>query len=63
MPFNLQAWDIIVIALLILVLFGAAKIPEFARSIGKAVKEFKKEMKSEDSSDEEPAKKDREEKK
>lgn len=33
-------WVIIVLAAL--VLFGAKKIPEFARGLGKGVKEFKK---------------------
>jgi len=33
-------WIIIVLA--VLVLFGAKKIPEFARGLGKGVKEFKK---------------------
>lgn len=34
--------EIIVIALLILVLFGARKIPEFAKGLGQGVREFKK---------------------
>ncbi|GHV63869.1 hypothetical protein AGMMS49587_15060 [Spirochaetia bacterium] len=32
--------EILVIALIILVLFGAAAIPKFARSLGQAKKEF-----------------------
>jgi sec-independent protein translocase protein TatA len=32
--------EILVIALVILVLFGAAAIPKFARSLGQAKKEF-----------------------
>ena len=34
--------EMIVIALLVLVLFGAKKLPTFARSIGKSMGEFKK---------------------
>lgn len=37
--------EIVLIILAILILFGVRKIPEFARSIGKAVKELKKSMK------------------
>ena len=37
--------EIILIVVAVLVLFGAKKIPEFARSIGTAIKEFKKSMK------------------
>jgi len=35
-------WQIIIVVLIIAVLFGAKKIPELARSIGKAKGEFKK---------------------
>lgn len=34
--------ELIVIALVILVLFGATAIPKFARSLGQAKKEFEK---------------------
>ena len=34
--------ELIVILLIILLLFGAKKLPEIARSLGKAIKEFKK---------------------
>ena len=34
--------EIIIIALVIFVLFGAASIPKFAKSLGKAKKEFEK---------------------
>ncbi|MDR2480078.1 MAG: twin-arginine translocase TatA/TatE family subunit [Treponema sp.] len=37
--------EILVIVLVILVLFGAAAIPKFARSLGQAKKEFSKAMK------------------
>jgi sec-independent protein translocase protein TatA len=37
--------EILVIALVVLVLFGAAAIPKFARSLGKAKKEFKEGLK------------------
>ena len=35
-------WQAIIVVLIIAVLFGAKKIPELARSIGKAKGEFKK---------------------
>lgn len=34
--------EIIVILCVILVLFGGKKLPEFARSLGKGIREFKK---------------------
>jgi sec-independent protein translocase protein TatA len=39
---NLGTTEIILIALVILVLFGAKKIPEFMQGLGKGIREFKK---------------------
>src|ERR1700746_2222154 len=39
---NLAGPDCIIILLIILVLFGAKKLPELARGMGQAVKEFQK---------------------
>lgn len=45
--------EIAVILLLILILFGAKRLPELARSLGQGVKEFRKAVKEigEDSDD------------
>ena len=42
---NLGAPEIILIILAILILFGAKKIPELAKGVGKGMKEFKKAVK------------------
>ncbi|HEV8538238.1 MAG TPA: twin-arginine translocase TatA/TatE family subunit [Bacteroidota bacterium] len=39
---NLGTTEILVIGLIILVLFGARRIPEFMQGLGKGVREFKK---------------------
>src|ERR1700704_2147584 len=39
---NLAGPDLIVILLIVLVLFGAKKLPELARGMGQAIKEFQK---------------------
>ncbi|MBF8247911.1 MAG: Sec-independent protein secretion pathway component [Bacteroidetes bacterium] len=39
---NLGAPEIILIAVVILILFGAKKIPEFMQGIGKGMREFRK---------------------
>lgn len=36
--------ELIVILCVILVLFGGKKLPEFARSLGKGIREFKKAL-------------------
>jgi sec-independent protein translocase protein TatA len=41
---NLGAGEILVIVFLILILFGAKKIPELAQGLGKGMKEFKKAL-------------------
>ena len=38
-------WQIVIIAVVILVLFGANKIPDFMKGLGKGVKSFKQGMK------------------
>src|SRR5437870_5739986 len=39
---NLGGPDLLVILVIILVLFGAKKLPEFARRLGQAIKEYQK---------------------
>lgn len=40
-------WEIILIVLLVLILFGSAKIPAMARNIAQGIKTFKNEIKDE----------------
>ena len=42
---NLGAVEIILILLVVLILFGAKKIPELAKGLGKGMSEFKKGVK------------------
>ncbi len=41
----LGGWDMVIIGLVILLLFGAKRIPELARGLGTGIKEFKKATK------------------
>ncbi len=45
-------WQIILIVLIVLLLFGGKKIPELMRGIGKGTREFKKGIAGEDEEDE-----------
>ena len=38
----LGGWEIILILAVVLILFGAKKLPEFAKGLGQGIKEFKK---------------------
>ena len=54
---SLGSQEIIIIALVILLLFGGKKIPELMRGLGKGVSQFKKGMKDiEDEINQEPEK-------
>lgn len=59
MPFGLGAGEIIALLLVVLLLFGAKRIPEIAGSFGKGIKEFKRNMSEAQRAIEEPARDDR----
>jgi len=40
--FGIGGWELVLIFGVVLLLFGAKRLPEIAKSIGKAVNEFKK---------------------
>jgi sec-independent protein translocase protein TatA len=42
---GLEGWHIIVIVLVVLVIWGAPKLPGFAKSLGQSMRIFRKEMK------------------
>ncbi len=46
--FGLGGQEILIIALVVLLLFGGAKIPELMRGMGKGVRSFKEGMKEVD---------------
>ena len=39
---SLGPWEIVLILLVIILIFGGKKIPELARGLGKSLREFKK---------------------
>ena len=45
MPLTIGVWEWVIIALVVLLLFGGKKIPELMRGLGKGVKSFKQGMK------------------
>jgi sec-independent protein translocase protein TatA len=50
---NIGWQEILLILLIALLLFGARKIPDLARSLGKGIREFKKGLREIETSDEE----------
>ncbi len=49
--FILGGWEILLVVLVILIFFGAKRIPELARGLGKGIKEFKDATKHEKKSE------------
>jgi len=43
--FGLGPWELLLVFLAILLLFGAKRLPEIAQGMGKGIKEFKRAMK------------------
>ena len=59
---NLGAIEIVILIIVVLVLFGAKRLPDSARSLGRSMRIFKsemKEMKADDSVIEEDGKKEK----
>ena len=53
-PFG--GWEIIIILLIVLIIFGPTKLPQMGQAMGKAIREFKKagkELRSDATDDEE----------
>ena len=48
---GLGGWEILVIVLVILLLFGGRKIPELMKGVGKGIKEFKDGISDDDKKD------------
>jgi sec-independent protein translocase protein TatA len=44
MPFNLGPWELMLVLLVVLLVFGAKRLPEIGQSMGKGIREFKKSI-------------------
>jgi sec-independent protein translocase protein TatA len=51
---NLGAPELLIVLLVVLVLFGGAKLPQLARSLGRAQSEFKQGLKESNTDDDTP---------
>ena len=47
----LNGWEIFLIVAVILLLFGARKLPQFARGLGQGIKEFKGAVREDEPTD------------
>jgi sec-independent protein translocase protein TatA len=61
--FGLGYQELLIILVIVLILFGANRLPELAKSLGSSVKEFKKGVNEVNKAEETPAPRKEEEKK
>ena len=61
--FGLGTQELIIILLIVVVLFGATRLPQIGSGIGQAIKNFKKGIKEQDEIDVTPEKESKEKKK
>ncbi len=59
---NIGPWELILIFLIVLVIFGANKLPKIAKDLGSGIREFKKSISGESEEKKEDVKKDEEKK-
>ncbi len=56
MPFRIGPWEIGIILVIILIVFGVGKLPQVGGAIGKGLRAFRKGQRGEDDEEEEPPK-------
>jgi sec-independent protein translocase protein TatA len=52
MPFGIGIWEILILLLVVLLVFGPKRLPEMGRSLGKGMREFKDSISGKDYDDE-----------
>jgi sec-independent protein translocase protein TatA len=55
MPFGIGLPEILIFLVVVLLLFGASRVPEIGRSLGKGMREFKDAVSGRDDDDETPS--------
>jgi sec-independent protein translocase protein TatA len=52
MPFGISLWEIMILLLVVLLVFGPKRLPEMGRSLGRGMREFKDSITGKDSDEE-----------
>ncbi len=52
MPFGIGIWEILILLLVVLLVFGPKRLPEMGRSLGRGMREFKDSISGKDDDDE-----------
>jgi sec-independent protein translocase protein TatA len=51
MPFGISVWELLILLLVILLVFGPKRLPEMGRQLGKGMREFKDSITGKDEDD------------
>jgi sec-independent protein translocase protein TatA len=51
-PFGIGIWEILILLLVVLLVFGPKRLPEMGRSLGRGMREFKDSISGKDDDDE-----------
>ena len=54
MPFGIGIWEMLILLLVLLLVFGPKRLPEMGRQLGKGMREFKDSVTGDSKDDEEP---------
>jgi sec-independent protein translocase protein TatA len=54
MPFGIGIWEILILLLVVLLVFGPKRLPEMGRSLGRGMREFKDSISGKDDDEHEP---------
>ena len=52
MPFGIGVWELLILLLVVLLVFGPKRLPEMGRSLGRGMREFKESITGKDDDDE-----------
>jgi sec-independent protein translocase protein TatA len=55
MPFGIGIWELLILLLVLLLVFGPKRLPEMGRQLGKGMREFKDSVTGDSKDDEEMA--------
>jgi sec-independent protein translocase protein TatA len=53
MPGPFSLWEVLIVLILVLLVFGPKRLPEMGRSLGRGMREFKESITGQDKDDEE----------
>ena len=48
MPFGIGVWELVILMVVLLLVFGAKRLPEMGRQLGKGMREFKESVSGKD---------------